>query len=643
MASLYAQAAPIELSELDRWTIGVGIAFKSLLSPSLMSYRRNVSKANALETSVAAMSDKAIRTSLSSRSTGLVDISRTLALLREAGKRTLGLRAHDVQLLAVQVLRDGKLAEMQTGEGKSLVAALTATLVASGGTPVHVITVNDYLAQRDAEKMESLYAFFGLTVGCVISNVTPNDRAEQYRSDITYCTNKDVAFDYLRDGVAASGIDSQGLLAARNLYARKSSPQLTLRGLHFAIVDEADSVLIDEARTPLILSGQKGDPNGTTLYQDALNFARQLHPNQGFITDVSQSRFVLLDAGRQMLNQYSKSKEGIWNIQVGGEFLVEQALKALHGLKLNRDYVIQNGKICIVDESTGRILEDRTWERGLHQLVEEKEAVEISGESNTIARITFQRFFSRYCVLSGMTGTIREAKNEMAQVYGKTVVRIPTNKTNLRVIEPAYMAQNSVEKWQLVATEISEKIGNKRAVLVGTQTVVDSLQLSAVLAEHGIEHRVLNALQDKEEAKIIASAGISAGVTVATNMAGRGTDILLDSLARESGGLHVILTSFHESPRVDRQLFGRAARQGDAGSGRAIVSIDDALFVNHSPIWLRRLFGVPIFRFSSRFNLAILKFISQTKAEKYNRAVRQQTRKSDTSQRQNLAFAGKAE
>jgi preprotein translocase subunit SecA len=643
MASLYAQAAPIELSELDRWTIGVGIAFKSLLSPSLMSYRRNVSKANALETSVAAMSDKAIRTSLSSRSTGLVDISRTLALLREAGKRTLGLRAHDVQLLAVQVLRDGKLAEMQTGEGKSLVAALTATLVASGGTPVHVITVNDYLAQRDAEKMESLYAFFGLTVGCVISNVTPNDRAEQYRSDITYCTNKDVAFDYLRDGVAASGIDSQGLLAARNLYASKSSPQLTLRGLHFAIVDEADSVLIDEARTPLILSGQKGDPNGTTLYQDALNFARQLHPNQGFITDVSQSRFVLLDAGRQMLNQYSKSKEGIWNIQVGGEFLVEQALKALHGLKLNRDYVIQNGKICIVDESTGRILEDRTWERGLHQLVEEKEAVEISGESNTIARITFQRFFSRYCVLSGMTGTIREAKNEMAQVYGKTVVRIPTNKTNLRVIEPAYMAQNSVEKWQLVATEISEKIGNKRAVLVGTQTVVDSLQLSAVLAEHGIEHRVLNALQDKEEAKIIASAGISAGVTVATNMAGRGTDILLDSLARESGGLHVILTSFHESPRVDRQLFGRAARQGDAGSGRAIVSIDDALFVNHSPIWLRRLFGVPIFRFSSRFNLAILKFISQTKAEKYNRAVRQQTRKSDTSQRQNLAFAGKAE
>jgi preprotein translocase subunit SecA len=681
MASLYVEAPHIELSELDRWTIGAVIALESSLFPFKLLLRLFSRRVNRLEAKVKSLSNHELHAELRKVSNRADQEALAFALVREGGRRTLGLFAHDVQIMAMRALKQGRLAEMQTGEGKSLTAALTACIVASTGIPVHVITVNDYLAQRDAEKMAPLFALFGLSVAAVTSKVAVARRALAYQADVTYCTNKDVAFDYLRDGVAAAGAESAAQRAVQSLYlaGALAPPKLTLRGLHFAIVDEADSVLIDEARTPLILSSQKAEASGQDLYSLALEIARALLPNIHFVSDALQRHFSLLDAGKRLLEQVAlgetwrqpvvnqtqpppsktfspKPPQTVWRSAAGREFLLEQALKALHGLKLDRDYIIQEGKVAIVDESTGRVLADRNWERGLHQLVESKEGLELSGESHTIARITFQRFFSRYCMLSGMTGTVSEARHEMAKVYGLKLVKIATNKPSRRVVEPACFALSQEAKWMAVIAHVQAKVALRRPVLIGTQTVQDSQLLSDALARLSIEHSVLNASQDAEEAEIISAAGRAATVTVATNMAGRGTDILLDAVAAKVGGLHVILTNFHESARVDRQLFGRAARQGDAGSACAVVSLDDALFRQYAPRlasglarWVagsstgRVAHGMPRLGFNGGWRLRFLRAITQYRAERYNRAIRDQTRKSDTQLRQNLGFAGASE
>jgi preprotein translocase subunit SecA len=640
MASLYAEAADFEPSDLDRWVLGYWVPIVGRLRASRQSLMRIARSAVHHEAEARRASLDELRRMLKATS----EPAQALAALRELGVRTLGLRAHDVQLLGVLGLQAGKLLEMNTGEGKSLTAALAATLVAKGSTPVHVITVNDYLAQRDAERFQPLFEAVGLTVSSVTQALKGAARAEAYRSDIVYTTNKDVAFDYLRDRV--EGRERQG--AAQSALRRWLSPAAensatTLRGLHFAILDEADSLLIDEAKTPLILSQQPEGQADATAYSTALDDARALVPGLHFAADALGTHHALRAAGQHFLTERCTTRQGIWKSAEAREFIVLQALKALYGLARDKDYIVREDKIEIVDPATGRVMPDRSWERGLHQLVQVKEGVGVTFETQTLARITFQRFFARYCRLSGMTGTALEAAKEIAQVYGLSVLRVPPHQPSRRFALPARLHQDQDAKWADVVRETMTMSATGRPVLVGTQSIAQSQHLASLLEREGAKPRVLNASQDSQEAQIIERAGAQGAITVATNMAGRGTDIALDDRARKAGGLHVVLTAFHDSARIDRQLFGRAARQGDPGSVRAIVALDDPLWLQHCAVWARSVAAGLARVGLGNLATSVLRSWSQRRCERRDRALRAQVRRADTEQRRKLAFSGEAE
>ena len=505
-------------------------------------------------------------------------VGECFALVREAGTRTLGQRHYDEQLMGGWALLQGRLVEMETGEGKTIAATLPSATVALAGYPVHVITVNDYLAQRDAEEMGPLYRFLGLSVGEVIQGMPPAARRQAYSRSITYCCNKELAFDYLRDRVALSQRSSRLHLSLEKLRGAASrDDRLVLRGLYFGIVDEADSVFIDEARTPLILSSSTGVDE---LEQggEALELARHLRPGEDYTTDLVERSVILTGEGRAKLADFAGGRDGAWASVRAGEELVTQAVVALTMFRRDQHYVVGEGKVAIVDESTGRVMPDRAWERGLHQLIEIKEGCEPTERRETLARMTYQRLFRRFIRLAGMTGTASEVAREIRSVYGLDVVRIPLHLPSRREYLPAQVHATKADKWRAVAQSVERMTAIGRPVLIGTRSVIASEEISAILAERGIEHALLNAKQDKEEADIVAQAGQPGRVTVATNMAGRGTDIRLGPGLAENGGLHVILTEYHESRRVDRQFFGRGARQGDPGSCEAIISLEDELF-----------------------------------------------------------------
>jgi preprotein translocase subunit SecA len=572
--------------------------------------------------------------------------ARAFATIREIAARELGMKHFDCQLIGGWVMLQGNIAEMQTGEGKTLTATLPAGCAAMAGIPVHVVTVNDYLVERDARLMRPIYQRLGLTVGYVVEGMDDVQRQQAYSCDVTYCTAKQLAFDYLRDRLVLKQFNSSLEFKLESLYSTKPvSKQLLLRGLNYVIVDEADSIFIDEARTPLILSCKTDNTQQEAVHREAIWLARQLKDDSYYVIDQKARSVELTQYGQDYLAELALLMRGVWQGSRRRNALVEQALVALHLYERDVHYIVDEGVITIIDENTGRTMPDRSWEAGLHQMIEEKEACEQSGQTETLARISYQSFFRRYLRLSGMTGTATEVRKELNKVYELDVVIIPTNKPVQRIIRPECVYTNSDAKWRAIINSIRIEHDKGRPVLVGTRTLKDSEYLSEQLTQAGLKHQVLNAKQDREEADIVASAGLCGQVTVATNMAGRGTDIKLDQAAIKAGGLHVISCEKNISARIDRQLAGRCGRQGDPGSYEAILSTQDAFIAKRfgrlaravaratdgtelvKPYWLGRL--------SMRF--------AQLMTEYYYRQIRKAMMKVDKDRDSMLAFSGMSE
>ena len=609
--------------------------------------KRFAQKINALEPAIRQCQDDDLRSQFAKlaqqlQKKGFKDdlLVVAFAVIREASIRVLGMRHRDVQLIAGRYLLQGKIAEMATGEGKTLAATLAICTAALSGAAVHVVTVNDYLAERDAEKNKPLFSFFGFSLGVVVQETGLDTRRSQYGCDIVYVSNKDLTFDYLKDRIATGGV-LNFQLKLRKLESNRAQPTPLLRGLHVAIVDEADSVLIDEARTPLIISETLPDDIDDAIYFQAISLAQQLTVNEDFVQ--SKERDIwLTPAGNQTLKKLIVNLEGFWKSALWSNELIHQALSALYLFRRGQHYIVVENKVQIVDEFTGRAMPDRTWERGLHQMIEAKENCEISRQRRTLSQITYQRFFGRYLLLAGMTGTAREVEPELKRVYDISVAKVPTHKPCLRKRLPDRVFLTAEARWRHVAVRAMELAAGGRAVLVGTRSVEASEYLAQLLTDSGFPHTVLNARQDNVEAETIAAAGQSGKVTVATNMAGRGTDIKLSEAVAEKGGLHVILTEFHESARVDRQLFGRAARQGDPGTVEAIISLEDELFRRYAPLGARL---VAIFLskkngFIQKAFFRLLVFYAQSKAERSARKIRLDTLLRDRKWLQALGFIG---
>lgn len=503
-------------------------------------------------------------------------LPEAFATVREASWRVLGMRQFPVQMMGGIALHYGKVAEMKTGEGKTLVCAAPAYLNALSGQGVHVVTVNDYLAQRDAEEIGKVHQFLGLSVGCVLHDMTQAERKTAYACDITYVTNHELGFDYLRDNMATE------------------KEQEVLRGLTYAIIDEADSVLIDEARTPLIISGQDG--KSTKIYEICDILANMMErgvyqelstvnllagesreETGDFVVDEKEKTVMLTEAGIRKVEQFFHIKDLSSPENIALQHNVILALKANELMKKDRDYVVQDGEIMIVDEFTGRIMHGRRYSDGLHQAIEAKERVAVKQENRTLATITFQNFFNKFERKAGMTGTAMTERKEFRNIYGMDVVSIPTNRPVIRIDHEDAVYKTTKEKFAAVVHEVERAHATGQPVLVGTTSVETSEVLSSMFRQAGITHQVLNAKHHAMEAEIVANAGKHGQVTIATNMAGRGTDIKLDMEARMSGGLLVIGTERHESRRIDNQLIGRSGRQGDPGESKFFLSLEDNL------------------------------------------------------------------
>ena len=574
-------------------------------------------------------------------------VAQAFALVREAATRTLGQRHFDVQLIGGRVLLDGMVAEMATGEGKTLTATLAACTAALAGIPVHIVTVNDYLAARDAQWMGPIYDALGLSVATIVHGMDADARRAAYAADVTYCTNKEIAFDYLKDRIVLGREANRLQLQVERLYEeRPRLKQLLLRGLHYAIVDEADSVLIDEAKTPLIISGAGGaETSEQETYQSALTLAKELEHNRDFVIEGRERVIRLLPAGLDRLAERAKALGGVWVRRQWREELARQALSASHLFLKDKQYLVKDGKVQIIDEYTGRVMPDRSWEHGLHQMVEAKEGCVVTRRIDPLARISYQRFFRRYLWLAGMTGTAREVAGEVWSVYRLATKRIPTNRPSKRQYWPGVIYASEDEKWGAVVNRVAEMHRLGRPVLIGTRSVKASEHLSQLLTERNLPHQLLNAKQDATEAMIISEAGQYGRITVATNMAGRGTDIQLGPKVADLGGLHVIATELHEARRIDRQLFGRCGRQGDPGTCEALVSAQDELPKLHSHgVWklLSRAAANPGQSFPSALRALNLR-VAQRSAERLHRRMRRDLLKIDEHLSSTLAFSGRSE
>ncbi len=505
------------------------------------------------------------------------------AATREAGRRRLGMRHYDVQLLAGTALVNGAIVEMQTGEGKTLVATLPLVLYALAGKGAHLATVNDYLARRDAEWMTPIFEALGMTVGIVESQMDFDTRRKAYACDVTYGTAKEFGFDFLKDRLMNREIvEGRGDLGAM-LTGRDGAggPKLMQRPYWFALVDEADNVLIDEARTPLIIASPPGEAEAAeqALFRFAAAAAERLEANEDFESDVQKQTCELLGRGRSRVRAFDRPPELEAASLLAIYDAVERALKAKTFYTLDRQYVVRDGKIVIVDEFTGRAAEGRSWRDGLHQAVEAKENVEITVPSGHAARITIQDLFARWPHLAGMTGTIATSAGEISRTYDVAVATVPTNRPAIRQRLEPVVCGDYREKIGRIVEEIKEQHALGRPVLIGTRSIDKSESISALLTAAGLQHTVLNARQIAQEAEIVAQAGQRGQITVSTNMAGRGTDIKLGEGVCELGGLHVICTELHDSARIDRQLVGRCGRQGDPGTWRQYVSLDDEILI----------------------------------------------------------------
>jgi preprotein translocase subunit SecA len=575
------------------------------------------------------------------------------AVVREGAWRTLGMRPYLVQVAGGIALHRGNIVEMATGEGKTLTATLPATLLAFRGEGCHVHTVNDYLAGRDAEEMEPLYRFFGLSVGHVSGEMAPPDRRAGYAADVTYLTNKEAAADFLRDRLAMGRVHGPTAPLVTRLSAEVAAQddRLVMRGLPYAIVDEADSVLIDEAVTPLIISNETNDTRRDESIVTADALARQLEAGRDYVVNHRYREVTLTARGRQRIEQLTQELGSIWSGARRREELVNRALTAHLLFRRDEEYVIQPDekkakgnepapdKVIIVDGATGRLMPDRTWRDGLHEAVEAKENLPLSGAKETLARISFQRFFSMYKRLSGMTGTCYEARHELWQTYRIPTVRIPTHRPIQRVQLPGRVFADHPSKVAAVLESIQAQHAQGRPVLVGTRSVAASEEISRLLQERGLPHAVLNAVRHREEAEIVRFAGQPGRITVATNMAGRGTDIKLGKGVAQSGGLAVIASECNLSLRIDRQLFGRAGRQGDVGSAQAFFCWSDELMMRYLPRPIRAV-GRWLSRLSPR-PACWLAAWAQRRADRAGAEQRKGVNASDRWLDESLGFAGR--
>lgn len=525
---------------------------------------KTVEYINSLEESIQTLTDQDLRNRTNEFRGRLENgedlddlLPEAFAVVREASMRVLGKRHYDVQLIGGMVLHEGRIAEMRTGEGKTLVGTLPVYLNALLGKGVHVVTVNDYLAQRDSAEMGKIYEFLGMTVGVNLANLGHAEKQQAYACDVTYGTNNEFGFDYLRD----------------NMVVYKE--QMVQRPLYYAAIDEVDSILVDEARTPLIISGQAA--KSTDMYMTADNFVRRLKEEEDYLIDVKLRSVTLTEAGVEK----AEKTFGIENLfdheHVTLNHHIQQALKAHAIMRLDVDYVVNDGEIVIVDEFTGRLMTGRRYSEGLHQAIEAKEKLPIQNESMTLATVTLQNYFRMYRKLSGMTGTAKTEEEELKKIYGLDVIVVPTNKPMIRQDMPDIVYKSIGSKFRAVVNEIVERHQKNQPVLVGTISIENSERLSEMLKKKGVKHKVLNAKYHAEEAEIVSRAGQPGSVTIATNMAGRGTDIMLGDGVAETGGLHIIGTERHESRRIDNQLRGRAGRQGDPGSSQFYLSLEDEL------------------------------------------------------------------
>ena len=523
-------------------------------------------------------------------------LPEAFAVVREAAKRVLNMEHYRVQLIGGLILHQGRIAEMRTGEGKTLVSTCPAYLNALAGKGVYIVTVNDYLAKRDAEWMGQVHTFLGLKVGVVLNDMSSEERQEAYKCDITYVTNNELGFDYLRDNMA--------------IYKE----QLVLRGLNYAIIDEVDSVLIDEARTPLIISGQSG--KSTKLYEICDILARQLKRGED-MADLSKMDAIMGIEQQETGDFIVNEKDKVINLTAQGVTKVERffqiqnladpenleiqnhvilALRAHYLMFRDQDYVLKDDQVLIVDSFTGRIMPGRRFSDGLHQAIEAKEHVKVKRESKTLANITFQNFFNKFEKKAGMTGTALTEEKEFRDIYGMDVIEIPTNRPVARIDHQDAVFKTKKEKLYSIVQAVKEAHDRQQPVLVGTINIDSSEEISRLLTKEGIKHKVLNAKFHEKEAEIVADAGIHGAVTIATNMAGRGTDIKLDDEAKEAGGLFIIGTERHESRRIDNQLRGRSGRQGDPGASKFFISLEDdlmRLFGSERLIGIFNAMGIP--------------------------------------------------
>jgi preprotein translocase subunit SecA len=560
-----------------------------------------------------------------------------MALIREGAKRAIGLRPFPVQIIGALAMCEGYISEMATGEGKTLTASLAASLWGWMGRPVHIITVNDYLVARDAEEMGPVYQMLGLRTGFVVHESTPSERVDHYRRNVVYITSKELVADFLRDQILLGNLRSSTQTSVGRLLMGEGNArqqQLQVPGLFRVLVDEADSLLVDEAVTPLIISNSpdSAEVGNTELFRQADELALQLVEGRDFTIDREVRNVDLTVRGQERLEELP-NPGGFWKGERRREELVTQALTARYCYIRDEQYLLDSeGKIQIIDEFTGRIMADRSWRHGLHQAIEIKEkdsGAKPTADKENLARLSFQRFFRQYPIMGGMTGTAWEAGGELWQIYQRPIVRIPTNRPCIRVHLPTMMFETASEKFDAAVKRVCELNDIGVPVLVGTRSVLSSEEVSRRLKDAGRAHRVLNASQTAQEANIVAEAGHKGRITVATNMAGRGTDIKLAKGVAELGGLHVVATEPATSYRVDRQLFGRAARQGDPGCAQMFASADDDLFLRHAPLarkFWRRLGAERLIR------------MAQNRAERLARFNRKQVLRSDDWMDQSLPF-----
>ena len=613
-------------------------------------YRRFLEQVKAADAAIAAMRPAMLSRRLASvRSMlardGLTDqlVAEAFALVNATCAREIGVRLYDTQLLAARIMLDKRLAEMATGEGKTLAAGLCAATAALAGIPVHVITANDYLVARDADTLRPLYTSLGLTVGCVTQPLDAPARQRAYACDITYCTAKELVFDYLRDWIIRGRVRGDLHLRAGQLGAAAAgAPGTLLRGLCMAIVDEADSILIDEARIPLILSETSANEAQLSYYQQALRLAAQLEGGRDFALNRQNMAAELTDAGHAAVERCAAALGAVWTNRMHREEAVCTALAALHLYQRDRHYLVRDGEIHIIDETTGRLAAGRVWSRGLHQLIEVKEGCKPSRELVTAAQITYQRFFQRYLRLGGMSGTLWEARAELHSMYGLPIVKVPLRCASQRRVLLTRLYPDRDAQWRAVVARIAKVSRGGRPVLVGTDSVADSESLSERLTAAGLAHAVLNARHDQEEAAIIARAGEPGQITVATNMAGRGTDIPLGAGVAGRGGLHLLCCQHNASRRIDRQLLGRCARQGDPGSAETLIALDKPLISHLLPAWLHRCVGQNGLARPAWLVTLIVR-VPQILEEQHQRVQRRDLLRQDARSEKELSMGGPAE